>query len=53
MSKRENIHIILSGVNEKVHNVLEKSGFYNLLGEDNICKNINEALEKAEKIVSK
>lgn len=53
MSKRENIHIILSGVNEKVHNVLEKSGFYDLLGEDNICKNINEALEKAEKIVSK
>ena len=53
MSKRENIHIILSGVNEKVHNVLEKSGFYGLLGEDNICSNINEALEKAEKIVSK
>ena len=28
MSQKENIHIILSGVNEKVHKVLEKSGFY-------------------------
>ena len=46
MSQKENIHIILSGVNEKVHKVLEKSGFYELLGEENICSNINEALEK-------
>lgn len=30
MSQKENIHIILSGVNEKVHKVLEKSGFYEL-----------------------
>lgn len=34
MSQKENIHIILSGVNEKVHKVLEKSGFYELLGEE-------------------
>ena len=27
MSQKENIHIILSGVNPQVHNVLEKSGF--------------------------
>lgn len=47
MSQKENIHIILSGVNEKVHKVLEKSGFYELLGEENICSNINEALEVA------
>lgn len=47
MSQRENIHIILSGVNQKVHNVLKKSQFYELLGEENICSNINEALEKA------
>lgn len=47
MSQKENIHIILSGVNEKVHKVLERSGFYELLGEDNICGNINEAVAKA------
>ena len=29
MSQKENIHIILSGVNEKVHKVLEKSGSTN------------------------
>ena len=47
MSQKENIHIILSGVNDKVHKVLERSGFYELLGEDNICCNINEAVAKA------
>ena len=47
MSQKENIHIILSGVNDKVHKVLERSGFYELLGEDNICSNINEAVAKA------
>lgn len=49
MSQKENIHIILSGVNEKVYQVLEKSGFYELLGKENICSNINEALEVATK----
>lgn len=47
MSQKENIHIILSGVNDKVHKVLKRSGFYELLGEDNICSNINEAVAKA------
>lgn len=49
MSQKENIHIILSGVNPQVHNVLEKSGFYELLGKENICRNINEALEVARR----
>lgn len=53
MSQKENIHIILSGVNEKVHKVLEKSGFYELLGEENICSNINEALEVATREIAK
>lgn len=51
MSQKENIHIILSGVNDQVHAVLEKSGFYELLGKKNICSNINEALEVAAKEV--
>ena len=49
MSQRENIHIILSGVNPQVHDVLERSGFYTLLGKENICSNINEALDVARK----
>ncbi len=52
MSQKENIHIILSGVNEKVHEVLEKSGFYELLGKENICSNINEALEVATREIA-
>jgi SulP family sulfate permease len=51
MSQKEKITIVLSGVNEKVHNVLEKSGFYELLGNENICPHINEALERAESII--
>ena len=46
MSQKENIHIILSGVNP---HVLERSGFYTLLGKENICSNINEALDVARK----
>mgnify|MGYP000275026975 CR=1 FL=1 len=52
MSQKENIHIILSGVNERVHAVLEKSGFYELLGKENICSNINEALEVATREIA-
>lgn len=51
MCQRDNIHVILSGVNEKVHRVLEKSRFYDLLGKDNICPNINVALEKAQEVL--
>ena len=51
MSQKEKITVILSGVNEKVHKVLGKSGFYELLGEENICPNINVALDRAKKIV--
>lgn len=51
MSQKENITIVLSGVNPKVHNTLEHAGFYNLLGQENICSNINEALKRANKII--
>lgn len=51
MSKQEHIRIVLSGVNEQVHKELARCGFYELLGKENICSNINEALEKARTIV--
>ncbi|MEZ5005056.1 MAG: sulfate permease [Bacteroides graminisolvens] len=53
MSKKERVTIVLSGVNDKVHHVLEKSGFYELLGEENICENINVAIDRANQIIQK
>lgn len=50
LSKAENIHIILSGVNEDVRKVLTKSGFAEKVGIGNICSSINEALEKAQEV---
>ena len=50
MSHREGTHIVLSGVQEKVYDVLEHNGFCHLLGKDHICPNINVALKKAEEI---
>ena len=53
MSQSENIHIILSGVNENVHKVLTKSGVEDCLGADNVCSNINEPVEKAWSLCKK
>ena len=50
MSQKEGIQIVLSGVNPKVHAVLARSGFYELIGEENICSHINIALDKAKEI---
>lgn len=53
MSHRDKITVILSGVNPQVNDTLEKTGFYELLGKENICPNINVALERASQIVDK
>ena len=53
ISKNEGIQIVLSGVNPKVHAVLEHAGFYDLIGADNICPHINVALAKAREIVER
>lgn len=50
MSKKENIKIILSGVNDYVRGLLAKNGFFELIGEENVCPHITEALERAKKI---
>lgn len=49
LSKAENIRLIFSGVNEQVRAVLVKSGLASRIGDENICKDINEALDKARK----
>ncbi|MEG1634124.1 MAG: SulP family inorganic anion transporter [Rikenellaceae bacterium] len=43
-SKNEKVNIILSGVNPSVLDSLTKSGFTNLIGENNIFPDINSAL---------
>ena len=52
LSEKEKIRIILSGVNERVHETLQKSGFARMIGEENICSNIHEALKRSETLVS-
>ena len=49
LSEKENIQVILSGVNNDVRSVLIKNGLDKKIGVDNICSNINEAIEKAKK----
>ncbi len=51
MSQAEGIQVVLSGVNEKVQAVLHKSGFDQMLGEENICSHINIALERAKSLI--
>ena len=51
MSFKNKIVVVLSGVNPLVHSALQKAGFYDLVGEKNICPNINVALSRAEEIM--
>lgn len=46
-SQNIGIHIILSGVLPNVREALENADFDNLIGKENICDNINSALERA------
>lgn len=48
LSHKEKITIILSGVNEQVHDSLIKYGLAEKIGNENICSNIHEALSRAE-----
>ena len=51
MSQKEDILVVLSGVCEKVNAQLEKAGFYNMLGKENITDHISKALKRAEEII--
>ena len=53
MSRQDGIHVILSGVTPKVHEVLMRNGFGQLLGEDNIQPHINLALQRAKEVLGK
>ena len=51
MSSKRKITVVLSGVNPKVHSALQKAKLYNLLGEKNICPDINVALARANELL--
>ena len=52
LSHKEKIKVILSGVNNQVHEVLTKSGFAQTIGEENICKDIHEALQRSKQLLA-
>lgn len=52
MSQKEGIQIVLSGVTEKVHSQLNKAGFYDIVGQNNICSHIDIALDRAKEIIN-
>ena len=51
MSSKRKITAALPGVNPKVHSALQKANFYNILGEKNICPDINVALARANELL--
>ena len=51
MSHGEGIHVILSGVNPKVHEVLMRNDFGRIVGEENIQPHINLALQRAREVL--
>ena len=48
--KKRNLTLILSHVNEQPYHVMEKAGFVEKIGAENICENIDASLERAEKL---
>lgn len=50
-SRREGIEIVLSGVNESVHDSLVHAGIDRIVGAENICDHITGAVRKANAIV--
>lgn len=47
----KSIHLILSHVNDQPLNVMRKAGFVEKIGEENLCPNIDAAIERAEMLV--
>ena len=42
--------VILSGVNQRVYNAIERAGIVEKLGQENVLNNIDQALARAEKL---
>lgn len=48
--KKSNIQLVLSGVNHQVFDALDKAGFVQMIGKENVCNHINLALVRAEEL---
>lgn len=48
--EKKNIHLILSHVNEQPLRVMQKAGFVERIGSENLCSHIDEALKRAEEL---
>lgn len=48
--QKRGIHLLLSHVNEQPRHVMEKAGFVEKLGAENICENIDAALLRAKEL---
>jgi len=48
--QKKNITLILSHVNEQPMRTMKKAGFDKLVGEENFCAHIDDALKRAEEI---
>ena len=46
--KKQDITLMLSHVNDQPLNSMKKAGFYDMIGEENFCKHIDDALSRAE-----
>lgn len=51
-SRNEGIHVVLSGVNDSVHKVLDHANIEDLIGRDHICSHISQAVALANRIVA-
>lgn len=51
--KKNGVTLILSHVNEQPMHAMEKAGFVDLVGRENFCRNIEEALDHADKVLEK
>ena len=49
--KKNRVTLILSHVNEQPKRAMEKAGFVDLVGRENFCRNIEEALDHADKVL--
>lgn len=49
--EKNNITLILSHVNEQPMRVMKKAGFDKLVGEENFCAHIDDALKRAEELL--
>ena len=53
LCESKGITLVFSHVNEQPMKVMKKSGFVDLVGEENFCSNISDALKHAEELISR